>query len=155
EASRPRRFCEASLTPGDAPMFPRLWWSAVWGLFVCLPLWGDEKPQPVDTRPLLAIRPLGSPLTVKADAPRFTKLEDYYLEANPRLRARLDELKKTFLDRERGYGVTFVSAPAGAGKSFLFRSFSKSVANHIYAVDLTRMDAMKVPVRRVLDLHPL
>src|SRR5437868_5501607 len=100
----------------------RLWCPAVLGWSVCLALRADEKPQPVDTRPLLAVRPVGSALTAKADAPRFAKLEDYYLETNPRLRARLDQLKKTFLDRDRGYGATFVSAPAGAGKSFLFRS---------------------------------
>src|SRR5205823_5025400 len=118
-------------------------------------LWAEEKPRPVDPRPLLAIRPLGGALTAKADAPRFAKLEDYFFEANPRLRDRLDELKKAFQGGEKRYGFTYVSAPAGAGKSFLFRSFSKSMAPHLYTVDLTKMDATKVPMRRALDLHPL
>lgn len=107
-----------------------------------------------EPRTLPAIRPYAGPLNAKADKPRFEKLQDYYFEANPVLRQRLDEVKKAWQDG-KGYGYTFVCAPGGAGKSFLFGSFSKSLAEHLYAIDLTKMDKEKMFMRRVVELAPL
>ncbi len=104
---------------------------------------------------LSAIRPIGADCKAPADAPRFKKLEDFYFDTNPELAKRLDFIKKAVAGKEKHFGTTHLVAPGGAGKSFLFGSFSKQMADQIYKVDLTKLAGKPGFMRQVVDLHPM
>ena len=107
------------------------------------------------TRTLSTIRPIGGDCRAQADAPRFKKLEDFYLDANPELATRLRFLEAWIARGLKHHGATHLIAPGGAGKSFLFGSFSKRMADQIYKVDLSKLAGKPVAMRQVIDLRPL
>ncbi len=103
----------------------------------------DRPVAPVCVAPLLALedRLLPAPLV---DGPRrHEELLDYYWEANPELKHRLDQALTGFVQpRDVVHRrVTLVAGSAGVGKSFLKRAAFKSAAtkDRIFKADLREL----------------
>ena len=74
---------------------------------------------------------------------RFQDITEYYWDANPELRQRLESAKDAFQQGESFRGMTLVAGPAGIGKTFIKRN--------VYHDDVPRERIWKFDIRELFS----
>ncbi len=148
-------------------MFPRVGWRVIsLGLLAitgCQMWVGDyvaDREDPVDTNHLCALElSKDAPFYIELDldsGARHDTLEAYYLEANPGLAARFDDVTSDFMNATATRSATYVVGEAGLGKSFLMGRLATTFADSdTCEVDLAKAVSApsdRLPTRLAPDL---